>query len=112
MSSWYCKIIDCISQTFGNEIWEQTMIVLAKANMLRASDRNDKEILHKAAEHIQRGYCELIKKYASKNFTETIPIVPAGSWRDRILADGKPWFPEFLVTAIETASIECRSFCL
>eukprot|EP00118_Oscarella_pearsei_P028543 m.2426 g.2426 ORF g.2426 m.2426 type:complete len:472 (+) comp8650_c0_seq1:1938-3353(+) len=107
-------IVKSVNKLFGEKVWERTMIVLTKANMLRATTNavREKQVLDKAMQTIQEGYTELVKKHGSKRVSRPIRIVAAGSRRDKVLPDGKAWLPEFWVAAIETASTKLGGLLL
>ena len=104
------KIISTVSNSFdeGPDIWKCSMFVLTKANLLRAaSDSDDLEHFRTAVAKLRDGCKKLLKQKEYKiplDVVDRIPFVPVGSHRDRHLANGEPWYPEFWTTAIERAT--------
>eukprot|EP00118_Oscarella_pearsei_P005199 m.23597 g.23597 ORF g.23597 m.23597 type:complete len:489 (+) comp28504_c0_seq3:463-1929(+) len=108
------KIIKDIQTTFGESIWGRTLFVLTKSNCIRSTDVSvsDAEHLENAVENRRKGYEDLLRVHSNENASKSIRLIPAGSGRDLLLANGKPWLPEFWVSAIEASSRECGSLLL
>ncbi|XP_065840118.1 uncharacterized protein [Oscarella lobularis] len=104
------RIISSVNNSFkeGRDIWKCSMFVLTKANLLRsASDSDDLKHFQTAVAELKDGCKELLKQAEYKispDVVDKIPFVPVGSHRDRHLANGEPWLPEFWTTAIERAT--------
>ncbi|XP_065840123.1 uncharacterized protein [Oscarella lobularis] len=111
------KFISAINKNVLNDspIWKHCMFVLTKANLLRNpfdnEETTDVGYFTKAVEQLTEGCKELLQEHKVKSASE-IPIVPIGSFRDKVLANGQAWLPEFWVRAIERATDAGKAYIL
>ena len=111
------KFISAISKNVQDDspIWKHCMFVLTKANLLRApfdnEETTDINYFKKAVQQLTEGGKELLQEHKVKSAGE-IPFVPIGSFRDKVLANGQAWLPEFWVRAIERATDAGKAYIL
>eukprot|EP00118_Oscarella_pearsei_P024838 m.306909 g.306909 ORF g.306909 m.306909 type:complete len:464 (+) comp41703_c0_seq1:119-1510(+) len=106
-------IIKVLGKIFGVNVWKSTLMVLTKANMLRSTSSNDDaKALERARETFQSEFRVVVEKHGREKLAKDIMVVAAGSDRDRMLADGKPWLPEFWAAAIDSSSSDCANALL
>ena len=95
--------VGLITTAFGKKVWDHALVVFTKANLIRDPSSDDDE------KHMKITIDSLKKQYQSMLWSHgrlsekamTVPFVPVGSNRDKVLADGRPWKPELWVTAAE-----------
>eukprot|EP00118_Oscarella_pearsei_P027527 m.311122 g.311122 ORF g.311122 m.311122 type:complete len:486 (+) comp60354_c0_seq1:109-1566(+) len=107
-------ILRDIQEAFGEEVWDNSVVALTKANMLRDpdyDDPDDERYLNETVEKKRSMYRDLLQKEVgmAREAAKDVCFIAVGSARDMVLADGKPWLPEFWVTCLEKASEEAAT---
>jgi hypothetical protein len=90
------KAIKLISESLGNKIWENAVIVFTFAGN---SSSNFKYVHSKRAELIRNE----IGKYASSSITNRIPSVAVDN-KNSVLPNGSKWLTEFYPTVLERSN--------
>eukprot|EP00118_Oscarella_pearsei_P024887 m.307027 g.307027 ORF g.307027 m.307027 type:complete len:458 (+) comp41833_c0_seq1:418-1791(+) len=108
--------IELLTAAFGKDIWKRALVLMMKANTIRATSRHEDDyaaFANKLAK-LETGYSKVLidKAKISQEVLNGIKFLPVGNDRDRQLADGCDWRPQFWSDALTKASIECASFLL
>ena len=97
--------VEILTKAFTKNMWDHSIIVFTKANLLRSPTLNteDQEHLQQTVHDLTSRYQDILRRFAGLSSIEakSVPSLPVGSARDLILADGHPWLPEVWITAAE-----------
>jgi hypothetical protein len=104
------KAIQTLTKAFGKEVWKHAIVVLTFANKVENPDKDDDSEYFKI--QLQNW-----KKQLKDHFTTigintelcaSIPLIPAGNWRDLCLPDRENWLSELWIKFYEVMESSSR----